>query len=197
MWRHVRVSLATTSHCDETPAENSKPWSTHETSLRANPALGSALMPRGLCLAGQQTRSSRALYGLPASCLISSVTSSPGPLSLLPGVFDSDFGCLSVLSQLQCRTSWWQRQGLPKSLNATVDGLRLDNQWNLGLETRQDDQGLSKSKDRGNPCSEGPRPRGLHSRGHQQTHCPLSPPRVCHKTVSNLVSTYEFYSLLR
>ena len=170
MWRHVRVSLATISHCDETPAENSKTWSTHKTSLRANPALGSAPMPRGLFLGGRQTWSSGAFCGLPASCLISSVTSSSGPFSLLLGVFDSDIGCLSVLSQLQGRTSWWQRQGLPKSLNATADGLRLDNQWNPGPETRQDDQGLSKSKVRRNPCSEGPRLHGLQSRGHQQTH---------------------------
>lgn len=87
MWRHVRVSLATTSHCDETPAENSKTRSTYKTSLRANPALGCALMPRGLALSGQQTWSSGGLCGLPASCLISSVTSSSRPFSLLLGGF--------------------------------------------------------------------------------------------------------------
>lgn len=111
----MRVSLATVSHCDEMSAENSKTQSTHKTSLRANPALGSAPMPRGLFLGGRQTWSSGAFCGLPASCLISSVTSSSGPFSLLLGVFDSDIGCLSASPSSKAEHPDDRDKGFPKA----------------------------------------------------------------------------------
>lgn len=166
--------------------KNSKPRAHIKTSLKANPALHSALMPRGLLLGCPVAAVLLGNAAASAACpppISSSLTAAPGPSLHCRRFLTLIFAILSVLSRLKHRTFWGQRWGLPKCLNAAwkASGWASVKFGILGQA------GPSKFKDRENPRSKGPTAPGI-TVIIRQTHGSAWPLTERHRAVADLVS---------
>lgn len=124
-----------------------------------------------------------ALLTLPLPHLITPISSSQGTPHSVAGYLGLEFCRLSILSRLKHRTSWRQTRPFqtPKH-NRGRPAVGLP--WNLGFQTRQDNQGPSKSKDGKNwgsqfHCSRGYEPHCFCSQSNHQTHICAQPLTEC------------------